>query len=365
MDKRIDTSPNAERTRQPLDVALVAPPWYAVPPGGYGGIELVIDLLATELAARGHQVTVLGREDSEGNFDVLELAPTDWVGQLGTRDQLARESLHVLRAYDAVRQQRPQVVHDHMGLLGLLLGASLDLSAPVISTMHGDLPEATCEFLAAVDRRTHLVAISDAQRDGAAGVRWAGIVHNAVDARELIVSAEKDDYLLQLARITPDKGQHVAIEVARRVGRPLVLAGKLEPAGQDYFEEQVRPHLDHRVRWIEDVAGREKSELLTRAAAMIFPLQWDEPFGLAMVEAMASGTPVVALRRGAAVELVEPGLTGFLADDVDELVDGVRRIGEIDPHACAERARDRFSAARMADGYEEVYRAALDGSGGS
>jgi glycosyltransferase involved in cell wall biosynthesis len=340
-------------------VAFVVPPWYTVPPEGYGGTELVVNLLATELVARGHRATVLGREGSYGDFEVVELAPSSWRAHLGTRDQPGRECLHLLRAYDAIRELRPDVVHDNMALTGLLLGAAIDLPAPVVTTLHSDLTEAEGEFVAAAARRVHLVAISAAQQGQARDARWAGVVYNAVDTSDLAVGTEKDSFLVQIARICPDKGQHLAIEAARRVGRPLVLAGKIAAGFDDYFEEMVRPHLGDRVRWIEDVAGDEKRELLARAEAMVFPLQWPEPFGLAMVEAMASGTPVVAFRNGAAGELVEPGITGFLADSEEELIDALRRTDEIDPLACAERARERFSAATMADGYLAIYEMAV------
>lgn len=344
----------------PLRVALVAPPWLPVPPGGYGGIEQVVYLLARELRARGHEVTIFARQGSSAELDVVALAPESWKEHLGSRDEAARECLHVYRAYEVVRRRAFDVVHDHTGFVGMTLGAALRLAAPVVATLHGDLTEADGELLGALEQRVALVAITSSQRNQVAGVGWSGVVHNAVDADQFHVSREKDDYLLQLARITADKGQHVAIEAARRLGRPLVLAGKVDPDGESYFRERIEPHLGEDVRWIEDAQGEDKARLLARAAAMLFPIQWEEPFGLAMVEAMASGTPVVATRNGAAPELIEEGVTGFLADDVEGLVEGVRRCGEIDSGRCAERARERFSPARMAEGYEDVYRRAME-----
>ncbi|TMC08410.1 MAG: glycosyltransferase family 4 protein [Chloroflexi bacterium] len=343
-----------------LRVALLAPPWLPVPPGGYGGIELVVYLLARELHARGHEVTIFARQGSSAELDVVALAPGSWKEHLGSRDERARECLHVYRAYEVVRRRAFDVVHDHTGFTGMTVGAALRLAAPVVATLHGDLTEADGELLGALEQRVALVAITASQQNQVAGVGWSGVVHNAVDAEEFHVSDEKDDYLLQLARITPDKGQHLAIEVARRLGRPLVLAGKVDPAGQTYFREQIEPQLGEDVRWIEDVQGEDKARLLARARAMLFPIQWEEPFGLAMVEAMASGTPVVAMRNGAAPELIEEGETGFLGDDVDDLVEGVRRSEEIDPGRCAGHARERFSPTRMADGYEDVYRRAIE-----
>jgi glycosyltransferase involved in cell wall biosynthesis len=343
-----------------LRVALVAPPWLPVPPGGYGGIEQVVYLLARELQASGHQVTVFARQGSSADLDVVALAPRSWKEHLGSRDEVARECLHVYRAYEIIRRRAFDVVHDHTGFTGMMLGAALRLPAPIVATLHGDLTEADGEFLGALEQRVALVAITASQRNQVAGVAWSEVVHNAVDSDQLEVSREKDGYLLQLARITPDKGQHLAIEVARRVGLPLVLAGKVDADGEAYFRERVQPQLGDDVRWIEDAQGEEKARLLSRAVAMLFPIQWQEPFGLAMVEAMASGTPVIATCRGAAPELIEEGVTGFLADDVEGMAEAVRRAGEVDPERCAERARDRFSPARMAAGYEGVYRGAIE-----
>jgi glycosyltransferase involved in cell wall biosynthesis len=189
-------------------------------------------------------------------------------------------------------------------------------------------------------------------------VPWAAVVPNAVDLSELCGPTAKEGYLVELARIDPGKGQHLAIQVARRLGLPLLLAGKLDPIAESmaYFKAEIEPHLGYDVRWIPEVRGRMRAELLARAVAMLAPLRWQEPFGLAMAEAIASGTPVVALRRGAACELVEEGLTGLLADDLDGLVAGVHRARELDSSACARRGRERFAPARMVERYEALYK---------
>jgi glycosyltransferase involved in cell wall biosynthesis len=194
-------------------------------------------------------------------------------------------------------------------------------------------------------------------------VEWRGVVHNAINPdqyRPITNAEEKDDYLVELARINPDKGQHIAIEVAKRLSMRLVLAGKVDPEAQDYFEERIKPSLNGRVVWRENVKGKEKAQLLAKARAMLFPIQWEEPFGLAMVEAMVSGTPVIAFRHGAAPEVVDPGVTGFLADDVDGMVEAFERLNEIDLKKCAEVAADRFGPARMAQGYLNLYERAIE-----
>ena len=348
--------PPAERLR----IALIAPPWYPVPPGGYGGIELVVYLLAGELGRLGHEVTVFGRQGGRDGFELVALAPESWTADLGERDQAAREATYLRQAYRMLRQRAFDVVHENSGHFGILMAATHQLQSAPVATLHGDLTEADARFLGSVHRVVELVAISRAQQGMVAGVRWAGVVHNAVDAGHLRLGRGRGGYLLDLARICPEKGQHLAIEVARRAGLRLVLAGKVAEGAEDYFREQIEPHLGKRVEWIEDAAGTDKADLLGGAAALIFPIQWEEPFGLAMVEAMASGTPVVATPRGAAIEIVDEGVTGLLAEDVDGLVEAVGRLGEIDRKRCSEHARDRFSARRMALGYEEVYRSAIE-----
>jgi glycosyltransferase involved in cell wall biosynthesis len=321
--------------------------------------------LARELQLRGHQVCVIGQQGSKGPFEVAAVAPESWSSQLGTRDQPARENLFLHRAYHLVRRRAFDVIHDHSGLSGILLGATSGLTTPVVATLHGDLTEAEGDFLAAVDRRVHLVAISRSQEAQVASVRWRRVVYNAVDPAEyhpVCNPDEKEDYLVQLARISPSKGQHLAIEIAQRLGLRLVLAGKVDNDATGYFEDEIKPHLGDRVTWKDNVVGHEKAQLLAHAKAMIFPIQWEEPFGLAMVESMVSGTPVIALARGAASELVEPGVTGFLAEDLDGLVEAYGRIGDIDLKKCVKRASERFGPGQMADGYQSVYERAIQES---
>ena len=344
---------------------MIVSPWYPVPPIGYGGIELMAYHLARELQSRGHEVSVIGQQGSKGPFETIAIAPESWSSQLGTRDQVARESLFLYRAYDLVRKRAFDVVHDHSGLTGILLAASTPLQTPVVATLHGDLTEAEGEFLGALDHRIHLVAISNAQQALVAGVDWRRVVYNAVDPADytpVTNPAQKSNFLLQLARISPNKGQHIAIEAARRVGLPLVLAGKVDQDVSEYFEREIKPHLGNGVTWHENVVGDEKQRLLATARAMLFPIQWEEPFGIAMVEAMVSGTPVLAMARGAAAEIVEPGVTGWLANDADGLVEAYSRLGEIDLERCVKRASERFGPAQMADGYQSVYERAIEES---
>jgi len=348
---------------EPRRIALIVSPWFPVPPTGYGGIELMVYNLAREVAERGHQVTVLGRQGSQGLFESLALAPESWQQALGTHDEIPRHDLFLHRAYETVRRRAFDVVHDNTGLTGILVASQARLQSPVVATLHGALSEAEGDFLRSVARQVNLVAISRAQQATVAGVEWSGVVHNAVDPAEyspITKPEEKDNYVVELARINPDKGQHHAIEVSKRLNIPLVLAGKVDPESRRYFEEKVKPNLNGQVTWRENVEGAEKATLLAKAKALLFPIEWEEPFGLAMVEAMVSGTPVIAFSHGAAPELVEPGVTGFLVDDVDGMVDAVKRWQEIDLKRCADVAAKRFGPAQMAGGYLNVYERAIE-----
>jgi glycosyltransferase involved in cell wall biosynthesis len=340
-----------------MHVALVAPPWYSVPPNGYGGIELVVSLLDRELRRRGHRVTLIA---AEGSPHAVTCAPVGWHVHLGGPHQGIREATYaanVVRVLDGFGDV--DVVHDHAGS-ATLLALSLTRRVPVMHTVHGPLGEAEHSMYASLDHSVGFTAISDNQRTMVRRLNWIGRVHNAVDLEALEVAdpSEKEPYLLCLARICEDKGQHIALDVARRLGMRLVLAGKVEatPAGREYYRSVIAPRIDDdHVVHITNVAGVEKARLLARATALLAPLQWDEPFGLATVEAMASGTPAISTSRGAAPELIRHGVTGFLADDVDAMVAAVRDSAKIDPDECAWNARMRFSPEAMADGYLELY----------
>jgi glycosyltransferase involved in cell wall biosynthesis len=339
-----------------LRIAIVAPAWYPLPPRGYGGTELVVHLLHIELRRLGHDVTVFGAEGSEAG--VTMLADAAWSHDLGGQAEAARQASYLARVYAAMDGQRFDVIHDHAGFEGLLLALQSQVAPVVVHTIHGELVESMITFYKEVDARARLCAISVSQAASAPSLKLAGIVHNAVELPAAPPNATHERYLIEVARITPDKGQHLAIQVAQRAGRKLILAGKVERSeeGMRYFEEQVEPFLSPTIEYYPNVAGAQKARLISRAAAGIFPLLWSEPFGLAMVECMVAGTPIVALRSGSTPELIEEGVTGFLAEDADGLVEAVNRLDEIDRVHCAEVARARFSPHHMAERYLSVYR---------
>jgi glycosyltransferase involved in cell wall biosynthesis len=302
-------------------------------------------------------VTVFGAEGSAAGVEAL--APAAWSSDLGNPDhhtEWNRHFTYLARLYERLRPSSFDVVHDHTRYPGVLVCIAAEAAPRVVHTMHEPLRESAVAFLGELRDRIRLVAVSAAQAGTVAPLEVDAVVHNAIDLDALRFGQSGDGYLLELGRIAPAKGQHLAIEVARRTGYRLVLAGKVSVAEDArYFDDQIRPHLGSRVVYVPNVAGAEKAELISRADGAIFPLQWAEPFGLAMAECMASGVPVIALDRGAAPELIENGVTGFVADDLEALVEAVGRLKAIDRASCARSAVDRFSPASMARSYVRIY----------
>ncbi|MDQ3822127.1 MAG: glycosyltransferase family 4 protein [Actinomycetota bacterium] len=341
-----------------LRIAVVAPPWFEVPPAGYGGIESVCFDLVEGLVDIGHDVTLVAAGSSRTRAHFVQALREPAAG-LGTPLAPVQEVRWAALANRALADAATEhdVVHDHT-LAGPLLASGR--AVPTVMTAHGPTDGPFGEYYAALG--VPVVAISDYQRGSAPNVRWVATVHNAVDVEAYPFREQKDDFVLFMARMSLEKGAHVAPEVCRRAGYPLVLAGKCrEPEEQRYFEQEIARWLNDDVRFVGEIAGEEKARYLSRARCLLVPPQWDEPFGLASIEALACGTPVVALRRGALGELVDHGRTGWLCDDASELEDGVRRAGEIDPHECRADAARRFSRRAMAEAYAGVYRSLVAG----
>jgi glycosyltransferase involved in cell wall biosynthesis len=335
-----------------MQIGILAPVWFPVPPKGYGGIELVVALLADGLVDAGHDVTLFASGGSATKAKLvspLEVPPEPHL--LGNPWY---DAYHALAAY--LHAGDFDVVHDHAAIAGPALGALLRGHPPVVHTLHGPWTEPTRLFYSLVADYVHLVAISEAQRNDNADVRYAGTVHNGIDLDAYPFRAEKEEFLIYIGRSNPDKGPAEAIAAARQAGMPIKLILKRgEAPERAYFEEAVAPLLGDDVEVLENVPHAEKVDLLGRAKAMLFPIRWPEPFGLVMVEAMACGTPVVTTNWGAAPELVDDGVTGFRRDSYGDLVDALRWVGEIDPAACRARVERHFSARAMVDGYLEIY----------
>ncbi|MEU8274628.1 glycosyltransferase family 4 protein [Microbispora bryophytorum] len=332
---------------QALHIAMVAPPWYDVPPRTYGGIEAVTAALVHGLRARGHRVTVIGA-GREVDLRTYDEPPSARIGEPFPEVVHAAEAARLLRGLDV------DVVHDH-SLAGPLTAAGR--LVPTVVTCHNDVSGELGDYYRSLGADVSLVAISASQRAAAPGLNWVGRVHNAVDVAAWPFLERKDDWVLWLGRLSPDKGAHLAIEAARAAGRRILLVGRrAERAEHAYFRERVEPLLGPDAEYLGEADGPLKNELFSRARCLVLPLLWDEPFGMVMIEAMACGTPVVALRRGAVPEIVADGVTGYVRDTPDELPAAIEAVAALDPHVVRERVARHFDVPVMVEGYERVYR---------
>jgi glycosyltransferase involved in cell wall biosynthesis len=344
---------DGERTADPLRVAVVAPPWLELPPAAYGGVESMCSDLVNALVQRGVEVTLLapGRHGTAAAFQ-----STGPVADPRLMGQALPEVVQAAQLPELLADLAVDVVHDNT-LAGPLITASNEL--PAVVTAHGPVCGGLGGYYRTLSTRASLVALSRAQRESLPTARWAATVPNGVRPERFPFRAAKGDYAVFLGRISPDKGPVWAIDAARAAGIPLVMAAKCrEDVELAYFEHAVAPRLGGDVEWIGEVGGRRKVELLAGARCLLFPIDWEEPFGLVMIEAMACGTPVVALRRGAVPEVVGNGRTGWVCDQPEELPAALLRAHELDPRVCRATVEDRFSDTALAAGYERVYRRA-------
>jgi glycosyltransferase involved in cell wall biosynthesis len=338
-----------------MRIAVIAPPWYPVPPSGYGGIEWVVALLADGLTDRGHEVTLFAPPGSETEAQLVPplgtIPPEELIGDPWY------EAAHAVSAHE--RGSEFDLLHDHTGPVGASIGAMRD--SLTVHTLHGPFTDQTSMLYRRIARRHWFVAISHSQRSmGPAKLRWGGVVYNGIPTDRYPFREDKEDFLLFLGRADEEKAPHLAIEAARRAGRRLVMCVTTKNQRERaYWAEQVEPLLDDDVEVRGECDQEQKAELLARAAALLFPIQWPEPFGLVMTEAMACGTPVVAWRNGSVPEVVADGVTGFVVSSVEEMAAAVARLGELDPHLMRARVKERFSAEAMVAGYERVYQQAL------
>lgn len=337
-----------------MKVAQIAPPWFAVPPERYGGIEWVVALLADGLADRGHDTTLYA---SGGSITRAKLVTIFDEPPGGTH--IGDAFYDVVHAGSAYRDASSfDIIHDHSGVVGPAIGAHAGV--PVVHTLHGPFTEQAKRLYTLLSGRVWYVAISEAQRAFCPDLSYAGTVHNGIDISKYPFREDKEDFLLFLGRINPEKGPEIAVEVAHRTGRKLVMAiKKAEPMEEEYWRTIVEPNLDGSEEIIGEITIDEKADLLARASAVLFPIQWPEPFGLVMTEAMASGTPVISFAYGAAPEVIVDGKTGFLVKTIDEMCEAVERAREIKPAVARQHVEDHFSADAMVEGYLRAFEKVL------
>ena len=337
-----------------MKILQVAPLWERVPPPGYGGTEAVVSVLTDALVRAGHDVTLWASGDSLTLAELRSVYPRGLRTAENVKDGTLYDWVHAAAAIGGATEF--DIIHNHVGESVMALAGLVNV--PMLTTMHNPITPDTriiwehyTGYFNTVSR-AQFSTVPPLERP-----KYAGAVYNAIDVASFPFCQQKDDYLLCLSRVHPDKGIHLAIEVARRAGRKLLIAGKCDSVNGEYYEVAVKPHVDGRnVVFLGEADRRTKRELYARAACVLMPICWEEPFGLVMIEAMACGTPVIAFARGAAPELIVDGKTGFLVHDVDSMLEALGKIDTIEPNYCRQHVEANFDVPVMVEGYLRLYR---------
>jgi glycosyltransferase involved in cell wall biosynthesis len=342
-----------------MRIAQVAPLWESVPPPAYGGIELVVGLLTDELVRRGHDVTLFASGDSTTAAKLTSIHPRALRLDAAVKEYDVYEALQLSHVFQ--RAGEFDVIHSHMGCSALPYAKLVKV--PTVHTLHGVFTLDNAKLYQHAKEQPY-ISISDAQVDPQLGLNCVATVYNAIDVprHRFFPAADEPPYLAFLGRMSPEKGPHHAIAISQKTGIPLKMAGKVDPVDEEFFEREIRPNIDgHQIQFLGEANHIQKNELMGRAMATLFPITWREPFGLVMIESMAAGTPVVAMRLGSTPEVVAHGKTGYLCDTVEECVQAVKDISSIDRLACRDYVASHFSVTQMTNGYEAVYRKLVSG----
>lgn len=344
-------------------IGIVAPIAWRTPPHHYGGWERVASQLTEGLVRRGHTVTLFATADSLTRAQLLSVCPHPLTQEGSTLDSRVYETLHVAYAYEQAARRGVDLLHNHAGCFGVPPARTAPF--PVVTTLHGSAAEAGSRTLYEHYHEQPYVSISEAERRLAPNLNYAATVYNGIDTASFTAHPHPQEYLIVVGRMSPDKGIHLAIQVAQRSGRRLVLAGIVPSENQVYFEEAIRPHLKRgSVEFVGPVDHAQKNDWLSRAYASLHLVTYEEAFGLTMTESMACGTPVVAVRRGSVPELIEEGKTGYVvAPDDDETiiraaVASLREVDKLD-RRYIKKYTQRFDTEAMVTGYERVYKQLL------
>ena len=338
-----------------MKIAQVAPLIESVPPKLYGGTERVVSYLTEELVRQGHQVTLFASGDSQTKAELVASVPRALRLNPAVKDSLPYSVLQL----EQLRQRADEfdIIHFHSDYLHLPLARTL-LRGRTVTTMHGRLDLPDYQALFREFRDTPLVSISNHQREPLPHANWVGTVHHGLPTSVCRFTPYwRGAYLAFLGRISPEKRPDLAIEIAARAGVPLKIAAKVDAADKEYFRTRIEPLLSQRhVEFVGEISEAQKAEFLGNALALLFPIDWPEPFGLELIEAMSCGTPCIAWRAGSVPEVVDHGVTGWIVDSVADAVEAVRHIGVLDRAAVRQRFEQRFSAERMAKDYLRIYR---------
>jgi glycosyltransferase involved in cell wall biosynthesis len=341
-----------------MRIAQVAPLWERVPPPTYGGIELVVSSVTDELVRRGHEVTLFASGDSQTLAKLESIHPRALRLDPTIKEPAVYEMMKLGTVYQ--RAAEFDIIHSHMGFSALPFAELV--KTPTVHTLHGNLTDDFAKIFGQY-RHQPYISISDAQRQYKE-LNYVRTVYNAIDISKypFIAQPSEPQYLAFLGRISPEKGPQLAIEIAKQTGYTLKMAGKVDAVDVEFYEAEVAPHVDGKqIEFLGEVSHEEKVELLARAAVTLFPITWREPFGLVMIESMATGTPVIGINLGSVSEVIADGKTGFVCQSWEEMASKIPLALALDRQSCRDEVERRFSIAQMVDGYEAAYREILEG----
>lgn len=340
-----------------LRIALLAPFEEPVPPKTYGGTERVVNNLANQLVFMGHEVTLLASGDSKTKARLIPCVKRAIRVLPQARNPLTRDALNLQglsKAITVLSKNKFDIVHNHFGWQTFLFRNYI--KQPLVTTLHGNLSDPADNLSFNIFKKENYISISKSQRKHAPKLHYVATAFNGIDPARFSFNPNPDNYLLFLGRIHPHKGPDLAIKIAKATKHKLIIAAKIDPKDEHYFEKRVKPKIDGRqIVFIGEVAHRQKVNLLKNAKAMLSPIQWDEPFGITNIEALACGTPVIAISRGSLPEIITDGKTGFLCRTVNQMIKKVDQITDINRLDCRLLVEEKFSAQSMAKEYLKAY----------
>ncbi|WP_341525000.1 glycosyltransferase family 4 protein [Nostoc sp. UHCC 0302] len=336
-----------------MKIAQVAPLWERVPPPSYGGIELVASRLTDELVRRGHKVTLFASGDSQTLARLEAVYPRALRLDQNVQEYAAYEMLELSQVYE--RADQFDIIHSHIGISALPL-ASLTTKTATVHTLHGNFTKDNRNVFSYHQKQSY-VSISNAQRE--LNLNYVATVYNGIETKDypFVIQPQSPPYLAFLGRFSPEKGPLRAIAIAKQSGWRLKMAGKVDLVDSKFFEQEIAPHIDgQQIEYLGEITHAEKTELLGNAAITLFPISWQEPFGLVMIESMATGTPVIAMNQGSVPEVIAHGISGFVCQSYEEMAAMIPLALSLNRQTCRKYVENKFSVSQMVDGYESVYR---------
>lgn len=341
-----------------MKIALLAPFEEEVPPKKYGGTELVIFNLAETLIDYGHKVYLLGTGDSRTRANLISIFPRatrkeKFASELNSRNAI--KYIGIGRVFDELLKLDIDIIHNHIGWR--FIPFAHHLQAPTITTLHGPLDVPYLQLVYGSFSNASYVSISNAQRKPFLKLNYVANVYNGIDLNKFSFAEKPGEYLAFLGRMSPEKGPRQAIEIAKKVGMKLRMAAKIDVVDAEYFKKEIEPFIDgQQIKYLGEIGPKEKNNLLKNAYALIAPIQWREPFGLFLIEAMACGTPVVVTDMGSAREIISNGETGFVVSNhIDKFVEAIKKIDQIDRKKCYNRVKELFTREKMTENYLQAY----------